>query len=484
MSIDIKKRVLYAVIGLYLIAVVFALLNDFLYIFLLPVVLGVLYCAFYHLEYLLLFAVASTPLSLNLEEQEIAGVGLYLPTEPLLAGSMILMFFKMLSNKSIDKKIFHHPLSYLLYLYLGWTGLTCITSEFPLVSVKFLITRLWFISTMYFLMTHIFQNPHRIWHFVLCYLFSLTIAIIYTVVRHSEYGFDKESAHWVMEPLFKDHTSYGAVLAMFTPMLLALLCWRNLNLLLRVILSIAAIILLLGLVLSFTRAAWISVVGAGCILAVLLLKVRFRTLLFTFLLGGGLVFFAWEDIQVSLQGNKQESSDKLEEHVSSISNVSSDASNLERLNRWNCAMEMFYERPIVGWGPGTYQFVYAPFQRSGDRTIISTNQGDGGNAHSEYLGPLCEQGVPGVILFIALLYMISSLAFRLFYSLSEYGNKLLVLGAYLGLMTYFIHGTLNNYLDTDKASVPFWGFIAILVSIDLYHYPKEQGSQRVPAVFY
>jgi hypothetical protein len=51
-------------------------------------------------------------------------------------------------------------------------------------------------------------------------------------------------------------------------------------------------------------------------------------------------------------------------------------------------------------------------------------------------------------------------------------------------MTYFIHGTLNNYLDTDKASVPFWGFIAILVSIDLYHYPKEQGSQRLPAVFY
>jgi len=38
---------------------------------------------------------------------------------------------------------------------------------------------------------------------------------------------------------------------------------------------------------------------------------------------------------------------------------------------------------------------------------------------------------------------------------------------YLGLMTYFIHGVLNNYLDTDKASAPFWGFLAILVVIDL-----------------
>jgi putative inorganic carbon (hco3(-)) transporter len=476
MSSTFNKRLLFALIGLYVVAIAICLLNDFLYIFLLPVVLGILYCAFYHLEYLLLFAVASTPLSINLEEQEIAGVGLYLPTEPLLAGAMVLMFFKMLSNKSIDKRIFYHPISYLLYLYLGWIGLTCVTSEFPIVSIKFLITRLWFISTMYFLMTHVFQNPQRIWNFVLCYMFSLTAVIIYTIVRHSEFGFDKESAHWVMEPLFKDHTSYGAVLAMFTPMLLALLFWRNMNLLLRVILSIVALILIVGLVLSFTRAAWISVVGAGCILSLMLLRIQLRTLLLTAALSAGLVFVAWEDIQVSLKGNKQESSDKLDEHVSSISNVSSDASNLERLNRWNCAMEMFYERPIVGWGPGTYQFVYAPFQRSSDRTIISTNQGDGGNAHSEYLGPLCEQGVLGLVFVVALLYMLCSMAFRLFYTLQDYHWRLLVAGAFLGLMTYFIHGTLNNYLDTDKASVPFWGFIAILVSIDIFHKPKSMST--------
>jgi hypothetical protein len=39
----------------------------------------------------------------------------------------------------------------------------------------------------------------------------------------------------------------------------------------------------------------------------------------------------------------------------------------------------------------------------------------------------------------------------------------------LSLITYFIHGFLNNFLDTDKASVPFWGFIAMLVALDIYH---------------
>ena len=137
---------------------------------------------------------------------------------------------------------------------------------------------------------------------------------------------------------------------------------------------------------------------------------------------------------------------------------------------------MFSERPIFGWGPGTYQFIYAPFQSSQDLTIISTNNADGGNAHSEYLGPLAEQGVMGSVNFVLLLLAVSSLAFRLYRQLRDRELKVLALTSYLGLMTYFIHAVLNNYLDTDKASAPFWGFIAILVAIDLFHNDSEKKS--------
>ena len=46
----------------------------------------------------------------------------------------------------------------------------------------------------------------------------------------------------------------------------------------------------------------------------------------------------------------------------------------------------------------------------------------------------------------------------------------------LGLITYFVHGLLNNFLDTDKASALFWGFIAMLVAIQLYHRDRELGK--------
>ena len=47
------------------------------------------------------------------------------------------------------------------------------------------------------------------------------------------------------------------------------------------------------------------------------------------------------------------------------------------------------------------------------------------------------------------------------------------LGILTGLMTYYIHGVLNNFLDTDKASALFWGFTAMIVAMDLFHSEEE-----------
>lgn len=453
--------------GLYLLLLSIAISLDFIYLALLPLAALIIWAAFFKLEFIFYLIVFFTPLSINLEKLSIGGLGIALPTEPLLVGLMIVFIFKVLSGKSIDRSIYKHPISIFLYVYLTWILITAITSESPSVSFKFLLSRLWFISVMFFIASQIFQNPDNIKRYFILYIIPLAAVVIYTVIRHSQFGFDKESAHWVMEPIFKDHTSYGAVLAMYLPASLGLLFIKRISFTWKMILLGLFIVLCVGLVLSYTRAAWVSLVGALAVLLVLQTRIRFVPLLMTVLVVGAFVSLNWTSISMALEKNEAQSSDKLDEHVSSISNVSSDASNLERLNRWNCAIEMFKKKPILGWGPGTYQFYYAPFQRSSDLTIISTKEGDGGNAHSEYLGPLCEQGVIGMALMIILLLMVTNLGFKLYYSSLSFELKTYATVAFLGLMTYFIHGVLNNYLDLDKASIPFWGFIAILVALDL-----------------
>ncbi len=453
--------------GLYLLLLSIAISFDFIYLALLPVVALIIWAAFFKVEFVFFLIVFFTPLSINLEKLSLGGLGIALPTEPLLAGMMVMFIFKVLSGKSIDREIYRHPLSIFLYFYLSWILITTVASENPLVSFKFLLSRLWFITVMFFIATQIFRNPDNIKKYFILYIIPLSAVVVYTVFRHSQFGFDKESAHWVMEPIFKDHTSYGAVLAMYLPASLGLLFIRKISFSWKIILLVLFVVLCVGTVLSYTRAAWVSLVGALAVLIVLQTKIRFVPLLMTVLVLGVFVSLNWTNISMALEKNEAQSSDKLDEHVSSISNVSSDASNLERLNRWNCALEMFKEKPILGWGPGTYQFYYAPFQSSSDLTIISTKEGDGGNAHSEYLGPLSEQGVFGMLLFVILLLMVCYFGFKLHYSKIQFELKIYATVAFLGLITYFIHGVLNNYLDLDKASIPFWGFIAILVAIDL-----------------
>ena len=128
---------------------------------------------------------------------------------------------------------------------------------------------------------------------------------------------------------------------------------------------------------------------------------------------------------------------------------------------------MFEEKPLFGWGPGTYMFQYAPFQNSWEKTSISTNAHTLGNAHSEYLGPLAEQGIPGVLSIVLIVSLTLVTGFRVYFRSKSKQVRVLALSVMLSLMTYYIHGILNNFLDTDKASALFWGFTAILVALDL-----------------
>jgi len=113
------------------------------------------------------------------------------------------------------------------------------------------------------------------------------------------------------------------------------------------------------------------------------------------------------------------------------------------------------------------------------KTVISTNFGEKGNAHSEYLGPLSEQGFMGAIFVFVLVLVVMFLGYRLVYAIKDKSLKILTIVILMGISTYFVHGFLNNFLDTDKASVPFWGFLAMLVCIDVYHKNQIEEEKTI-----
>jgi putative inorganic carbon (HCO3(-)) transporter len=451
-------------------------LYEFYWLNLIPVALIIIYLAFVSVDILLLIIVFCTPLSITLTDNDIR-LGLSLPTEPLMIGVMLLFFFKMLYEGKYDMRIIRHPVTIALLINLVWILITSITSEMPIVSFKFLLARLWFVTCFYFLAVQVFQRKENIKRFIWLYILPLLVVIAYTLYNHAEFGFKEDPAHWVMAPFYNDHTAYGAILAMFFPLIVSFVFNRSMTPAMRIFSVILFGIFTVALIFSYTRAAWVSLLIVLVLWAIYMLRIRIRTLVIGLAAITIILSMIWNDLVMKLEKNRQDSSSNLTEHVQSISNISTDASNLERLNRWNSAMRMFYERPLLGWGPGTYSFQYAPFQLSSERTIISTNAGDKGNAHSEYIGPLCESGVLGALSFIAILICTIWTGSRLYYALPKGDLRSTTLAVLLGLITYIVHGGLNNFLDTDKASVPFWGFIAILVAADIYH--KENAGKEV-----
>jgi O-antigen ligase len=449
-----------------------------------PFALIVLYVSIFYTEYTFFFIIAATPLSVNIEEFT-DGFGLFLPTEPLLFGTTLLLLFQALKYRVFPNYLKASPIIWAVSAYLIWIFITGITSEHPLVSYKFLLAKIWFIVPVLLYGSGVFKNTQKVKWFFWLFIVSMVIAMIYTVFTHSLYAFGEKESHWVMWPFFKDHTIYGAIVALVFPLIFALYFSKKHTPLVQLILICFLGINLIALYFSYTRAAWLSVILGAVIWLLIRFRVKFSLLASVALIALGFVWFSWEGIQQNLERNKFEhTTEEFGERLQSATNVTTDASNLERINRWSCALAMFEERPIMGFGPGTYAFEYARFQEPENLTIISTNFGDMGNAHSEYLGPLAEMGVLGLLTMLALVTAIFYQGITLYqrWPSSDKETKTLLMGMIVALSTYFIHAFLNNYLDTDKAAVPIWSMCAIFIALTAQLKSKLNEQQTNPTV--
>ncbi len=394
---------------------------------------------------------------------------LSLPTEPLMLVVLLITIVHQACFGFLEKKLLRHPISVLIIAMLGWALICTVASTMPLVSIKNFIARLWFIAFGFVAAHLLFKKDKENMHsLVWLIIIPLSVVILYALPRHYWLDFSEDAADWIASPFYKDHTVYGACIAITFPVLLGFLFQKRYQGTMRLFILLLIALHTAALIYSYTRAAWISIVAALFFFLIVLMKIRFKTICILAVVSAVAFLCFQNEILLKLSRNKQDSeANNLSQNVQSVSNISTDVSNLERINRWNCAIRMFKEKPVFGFGPGTYMFNYAPYQIRKDKTVISTDFATGGNAHSEYLGPLCEQGLIGGLLMVALLIAVVYYGLYLVYTIQQQDDKIFIGSVFLGLITYFTHGFLNNYLDTDKAAVPFWAFIAILVNYDL-----------------
>jgi putative inorganic carbon (HCO3(-)) transporter len=433
-----------------------------------PAVLFFLCLVLLSLDKILILIAFCTPFSVKIA---IGNAGINLIDEPLMLVMMLVFFIKLLEQSLLIKEQLKHPLTLAIVINLLWVLFTTLTSSMPLVSFKFFIARLWVVVTGFFWGSILFTDPKKIKAFLLAFGLGLTVVVFYTFSRHYLKGFSQDDANKVMKPFMDDHTIYGAVCAIVLTYSLVITWFKSsgasfLERLLAFYISGCA---LLGVIFSYSRAVWLSLVFAFLFFLILKFKLRFKTLVLSLVIILSVAFIYHDDIYQQLRFNKTASGKSLEGDIKSIANVKTDESNVERLNRWEAGWRMFKEKPFLGFGPGTYMFKYSPYQRAHEMTSISTTQGTMGNIHSEYFGPLVDSGIFGLlsILFVFGIYIQTLM--KTYYETVNNEVKMLCLALLLSLMTYFFHGLMNNFLDQDKAAVIFWAMMGMCIALAIRH---------------
>ena len=421
----------------------------------------------FHLKWYYYLLIILIPISL--ETTLVGDAKLSFPSEALLV--ILLPFLFMFSREywKVANKILRHPITVFLLVDLCIEIISSLTSTHIDVSLKRVTIRFLFISG-FFVVVNMLGSKKLLKAPWIIYAVGLIPVMYYTLMNHWHHSFNPKVVFSICQPYYADHTLYGACLAFIVPMLIiGIGKWKlfGFNSFQRIGLIFLFFFVLCSEILAISRASILSLFVALLFYILLHFRVHFRAIMIGLAVCVCTLYCVKDSIYTYVEQNEAVSNDgELVNHFSSITNVQTDASNLERINRWVCAVRMFENKPLLGYGPGTYQFEYNKFQTLANKTYISTNSGDKGNAHSEYLTYLSETGIVGIIIFLLTVFGSIYYGMQNHLILKEPILRAINLGVLLGLVTYYFHGLFNSFMDQSKMGFLYFTALGTIVYIN------------------
>jgi len=376
------------------------------------------------------------------------GHALFVPTEPMVALALLAWSVRFLER---PVRLPRGALSAPLWTLAAVTFLSVLGSSVPVLGVKGMIAATGYVLFAYVYCLSTCDDPGIVERSIPWIVGSGAAWGLYGSIRVLHEGLTLQSAYGAARPFFPEHGAYAAYLAMILPgALLFALERRGRE---RLLYAGASLAITLGIGLSLTRAAWVSLALVLPPLVALWSWWR-RSLRSVALIGGVAAIVA-----LILAGFGAGA--RIETHSGTIA-ATGDVSNLERFNRWMAAVEMVKDRPLLGVGYDAYPYVYSRYRR---KLILTEMAYVHSGAHSEVFRLLAESGILGFLAATWLLITAGALGFRTFVASSDPRTKLIVLAVLGGLGTYAVHGLFRTYIDLEKVAIPFWASLGVLAAL-------------------
>ena len=235
---------------------------------------------------------------------------------------------------------------------------------------------------------------------------------------------------------------------------------------------------IVNLILTYTRAAWVTMVCAFLMLIVIMPK-RFLKgiikphILIAFLILGVFVYFM-PDVQSRTNSavyaiEKLVFKDQAREHVAGPDDEGQDTEEVEeepsvedettnkavvsRITLWKTGWVMFKDNPILGVGMGNYYDRYKEFTIKYPELDIGH---DTYSVHNSYIKVAAETGTLGILayLMVYVIYFVN-IAILYFKQPNTLG-KVLAAGLFVGSTTYMVQNMSNNLMFIPQLNIIFW----------------------------
>ena len=453
---------------------VVAVLVQQWWLMLLPVFL--LFCIWTFEKVHLLFYLLLATIPWSIEYQFSETLGTDFPDEPLMwLNAAMAVFFITYTYKNIGRTNVLHPFVWLLLLQLSWTALTAVTSTYPLLSLKFLLAKSWYLLSFVLLPVLLITTRERLKTTALILTASMTVLVLVTMVRHAAAGFTFATINTSLAPFFRNHVNYSALLVCVIPLLVVFINATSKRAT-KTALRIFIILCLVALYLSYARGAWLALltgaVAYGLLKKKLLLPAFFLALILTL---ASVFWLQHNDRYLAYAHNYNQTifHTNFAEHLTATYELK-DMSTAERFYRWIAGMRMVQDGWKTGFGPNTFYNNYKPYTVPAFKTWVSANE-EHSTVHNYFLLLLIEQGIFGLLFFLALLALSFYKAQRIYHATADAFWKAAVAAVAVILVMICTVNFLSDLIETDKIGSLFYLCLAVLIIAD--NAVRKEASQ-------
>lgn len=454
-----------------ILSVLAAFFAELYYLALIPFGLIVVYLGitnFRILYYLLLFSI---PISIEFSFSN--SLATDLPDEPLMIGLMLITFVFIFSNyKSIPTSFLTQVIVLALVAHLFWIFVTSFTSINVLVSFKIFAAKIWYATTFCLLTAIVIKTKEDLKQAFWSIYIPLTLLIIQVIIRHGLLGFSFDEINEPMTPFFRNHVNYAAIVSIFFPFILLARTWYEKKSIKIRLLNFSVLLYIAAIYLSYTRTCYLALLAiVPCYYVVRFKLMKPAITIFAMAITTLMLFLFTNNNYLRFSPTFEQTilHDGLGDHLSSTFE-GKDVSSMERVYRWVAAARMFQDKPLLGFGSGTFYPTYKRYTVTSFETYVSDNP-ERSSAHNQALLILTEQGIIGLAIFLILYAIIFIQGEKIYHRTKNEDSKRTIMMLILMMAMVFVNLTLSDMLESDKVGPFFFMGIALLAAIDI----RERG---------